>query len=307
MGRIKEILVIIAAIDKIRSISLSYRAHRGSSLHSQQAEPLPHCQSLLMSTSDVPADVIQRVLFVASSVHVYNIPPLTSTKGYSAASWKVDNNKRQIFTARLRVIEDAVPLPDGSGEKLSTNVLLEDPANGQLFAAAPYASPTSVEAAIDSSRFFAIRVVGEGGMKATLGIGFEERSDAIDFGIALQEARKVHHMEAGSQAPRKGGTAPRLEVKKDYSLKAGETIHVDIGSSGRRKRVYADTPEEGQEKQALFSLAPPPKGREGQETLPFLPPPPSSSSMKAEKRRSRTDIPPQGDLGFDDGEFGEFQ
>lgn len=265
-----------------------------------------------MSTSDLPSDTIQRVLFVASSVHVYNIPPLTSTKGYSASSWTADNNKRQIFTARVRIIEDAVPLPDGSGEKLNTNVLLEDPSNGQLFAAAPYTSPSAIEAALDSSRFFAVRVVGEGGRKAVLGIGFEERSEAIDFGIALQEARKVHHMDDVSAADGKNRgkdlAANKPEVKKDFSLKEGETIHVDIGLLGRRKKEPESSQDQGKDNLALFSIAPPPYvekegGNHG--TLPFLPPPPSST--KSEKRRSRTYTPQQADLGFDDGEFGEFQ
>lgn len=260
-----------------------------------------------MSTSELPADAIQRVLFVASSVHVYNIPPLASTKGYSAANWTADNNKRQIFTARLRIIEDAVPLPDGSGEKLSTNVLLEDPSNGQLFAAAPYTHQSAVEAAIDSSRFFAVRVVGEGGMKAVLGIGFEERSEAIDFGIALQEARKVHHMDdAATQNRGKLASTPKPEVKKDFSLKEGETIHVDIGLKGRRKTEPEPTRDEVKENKALFSIAPPPpvdKGGGDGGALSSLPPPPPVS----EKRRSKTNIPPAADLGFDDGEFGEFQ
>lgn len=267
-----------------------------------------------MSSPDIPPDTIQRVLFVASSVHVYNIPPLTSTKGYSAASWTADNNKRQIFTARVRIIEDAIPLPDGSGEKLSTNVLLEDPSNGQLFAAAPYTSPSAVEAALDSSRFFAVRVVGDGGKKAVLGIGFEERSEAIDFGIALQEARKVHRMDDGDPGGSKIGAklaSAKPEVKKDFSLKDGETIHVDIGLRGRRRKEPERARDEGKENKALFSIAPPPpvdKGDSDGGALPFLPPPASAPSVKAEKRRSRTNLaPPSADTGFDDGEFGEFQ
>jgi hypothetical protein len=92
----------------------------------------------------LPADAIQRILFIAPSVHVYNIPPLTSTKGYIAASWTADNNKRQIFTARLRIIETAIPTTNNE-ETLKTDILLEDPSNGQLFAAAPYTAPGVVE------------------------------------------------------------------------------------------------------------------------------------------------------------------
>ena len=268
-----------------------------------------------MSSPELPPDAIERVLFIAGSVHVYNIPPLTSTKGYNATTWTADNNKRQIFTARVRIIETAIPTPDGSGEKLSTNVLLEDPSNGQLFAAAPYTDPSAVEAALDSSRFFAVRVVGDGGMRAVLGIGFEERSEAIDFGIALQETMKVHRMEGAtgpkSQKGSKAAALPPKEIKRDYSLKEGETIYVDIGNKGRRRKEPDTIPDKEKEKQALFSIAPPPyveKGGGGDGVLPFLLPPPSDSSKRSEKRRSRSEfVTPAAESGFDDGEFGEFQ
>ncbi|KAL8822921.1 MAG: hypothetical protein Q9191_006350 [Dirinaria sp. TL-2023a] len=273
------------------------------------------------SAADLPADAIQRVLFVASSVHVYQIPPLTSTKGYSAASWTADR-KRQIFTARLRVIETALPLPDGSGEgeSLSTEIRLEDPSTGDLFAAAPYAEPSAVEAALDSSRFFAVRVQDESGRKAMLGIGFEERGEAIDFGIALQEARKVQGGLLDGAGAGKGSKAPpppvpeKVPVKRDLSLKEGEMIHIDLGTKVRRRKEVESGGEDGKGREALFSIAPPPyveKGGGG--GFPLLPPPPSSAlhSKAKEKRRSRQDMahaaPPAAELGFDDGEFGEFQ
>ncbi|KAK4696286.1 adaptin ear-binding coat-associated protein 1/2, partial [Lecanoromycetidae sp. Uapishka_2] len=262
----------------------------------------------------LPQDAIQRVLFIASTVHIYNIPPLTNNKGYTAAQWTADNNKRQIFTARLRIIETAIPLPDGSGESLSTEILLEDPSNAELFAKAPYTDPRAVESVLDSSRFFAIRVVGDGGMKATLGIGFEERAESIDFGICLQECRKV----LGMEPKEKGRVADKPEAqKKDYGLKEGQTIKVDIGKRGRR-RVDDGEPNavSSADVDALFSIkpppAPPPPYTEKSEgvALPLLAPPPSASEMRAEKRRSRgfeIEQKTAADLGFDDGEFGEFQ
>lgn len=270
----------------------------------------------------IPSEAIQRVLFLCSKVPVYNIPPLTSNKGYAAATWTENNNARQIFTARLRILETAIPPPPSSPntpEKLSVEVLLEDPATGDLFASAPYTDKHVVEAAIDSSRFFAIRVVGEGGMKATLGIGFEERSEAIDFGICLQECRKVLGYEVAPAGLGKAVGKPGKQEqagKRDWSLKEGETIRVDIGRKGRRKEgpISEDVSIGGQSNdKALFSIKPPPGSNAGSAGggIPTLAPPPSVTESRAEKRRSRGLSPPgkmnAKDLGFDDGEFGEFQ
>jgi len=254
----------------------------------------------------LPADAIQRVLFIAPSVHIYNIPPLTSTKGYVASSWTADP-ARQIFTARLRILETAIPVPNpASGaldEKVKTDILLEDPATGQLFAAAPYTAVTVVEQVLDSSRFFAVTVQGEGGRKAVLGVGFEERSEAFDFSVALQEVRKTLGIQ--SVAERKmGGRAAKekekVEEKRDFSLKEGQTITVNIGGrKGRRSEGRSEDTGTGG-----FALGPPPGGG-------LLPPPPSAQEVKAQKRLSQTFSPPPPgsieDLGFDDGEFGEFQ
>ncbi|CRG84327.1 hypothetical protein PISL3812_01624 [Talaromyces islandicus] len=198
----------------------------------------------------LPADALQRVLFVARTIHVYAIPPLTSMKGYMAADWTVQN--RQIFTGRLRILETAVH------DTVTTDILLEDPNDGSLFAAAPYTDPGAVEHVLDSSRFFVLRVVGEG-RKATLGIGFEDRSDAFDFGVALQEARKL--TASSSSNPASSASEQTTEAPKDYSLKPGQTISVNT----TRRRPAADLSESKSpisaaraEEQALFSIPPPP-------------------------------------------------
>jgi hypothetical protein len=261
----------------------------------------------------LPPDAIQRILFIAASVHVYNIPPLTSTKGYVAKTWTENNNARQIFTARIRIVETAIP-NDAGGEAVTTAVVLEDPKTGDLFAAAPYTSMTVVEQVLDSSRFFAVRVQGEGGRKAVLGIGFEERSEAFDFSVALQEVRKTLGFEPGQGAAgagaKRGGKAEikKDEIKRDFSLKEGETITVNIGGIKKGRRSGGDNDAFGGSLGA-FSLPPPPSGGGGGSGL--LPPPPSAQAVKQAKRLSQTfSAPAKGsieDLGFDDGEFGEFQ
>ena len=273
--------------------------------------------SSIMTTSNpatgkpLPEDAIQRVLFIASKVHVYNIPPLTSTKGYTASTWTADNNKRQIFTARLRIIETAVPDLNGS-EKVNTDVVLEDPKEGTLFAAAPYTSAAVVEQVLDSSRFFAVRVVGEGGMKAVLGIGFEQRSEAFDFGTTLQDVAKVLGLDKdNAPGQRKSFGKTQTETKapaKDYSLKEWQMISVDIGGKGKRPKAPAASDSD-----ALFSIPPPPASTAFSSEDPFLlPPPPSAREARQEKRKSgeysrspaRSPAPPPS--AFDD-DFGDFQ
>ena len=148
-------------------------------------------------------------------------------------------------------------------------------------------------------------------MKATLGIGFEERSDAFDFSIALGDQRKVLGFD-GEQPGQSSARGPSKtkpvieEPKRDFSLKEGQTIHVELGGIGRRSRNTESTPlSAGTESAALFSIKPPPaSGSSG--GMPILAPPPSASDIKAGRSPSPSEAQAQ-DLGFDDGEFGEFQ
>lgn len=236
----------------------------------------------------IPDNAIQRITFLTPTVHIYGIPPLNSNAGFSAASWTAPPRPtaQQIFTARIRIIETSI---DGT---IKTDIVLEDPNSGELFAAAPYTSVAVVQQANDSSRFFAIRVVGEGGMKATLGLGFEDRAPALDFNIALGEARKVLGLDRGQ----KGGGAKKAveETKQDFSLKEGEKIHISVGPKGRRGVSPNSEGAGGRDDgAALFSIAPPP---------------PSGTGKSAESTQSSSmDGKSAQELGFDDGEFGEFQ
>jgi hypothetical protein len=244
----------------------------------------------------LPDSAIQRVLFVSTGVHVYQIPPLTSTRGFTASQWTspTQPTAQQIFTSRLRIIETSL------ASKIKADIVLEDANTGDLFAAAPYTSVAVVQQASDSSRFFAIRVQGEGGMKATLGIGFEDRSPAFDFGIALGDVRKVLGMDnaAKSSGPVRvgGASTAKLEAQpiQDFSLKDGEKIHIQVGSKGRRAAPTTNAVNGGDDA-ALFSIAPPPPPAAG---------PDSGSTTLA---KATQDGKSAQELGFDDGEFGEFQ
>jgi hypothetical protein len=307
---------------------LTSHANSAQSYDSTFLIAVPYIQSptkLTMTTVDpatgrpLPDSAIQRVLFICPRVHVYQIPPLTSNKGFSAGSWTAPPRPtaQMIFTARLRIIETSL------SNQIKTDIVLEDPKTGDLFAACPYTSPAVVEQANDSSRFFAVRVVGEGGMKATLGMGFEERPDAFDFSITLSEARKLldvpQNNASGHAQFQQSNKKVIEEPKKDFSLKEGQSIHVEIGGRGRRQQQ--SNPTSNDDGNALFSIRPPPPPASGDDfTLPSLAPPPSAVHLKtASKSPSPARQQPHHqpnlnqnqqsaqDLGFDDGEFGEFQ
>ncbi|RKF54198.1 Adaptin ear-binding coat-associated protein 1 [Erysiphe neolycopersici] len=252
----------------------------------------------------LPPESFQRVLHVSRSVSVYNIPPLVSNKGYTAASWTTGNNKRQIFTARLRILETTIPssASDPSTEKLRFDIVLEDPKDGQLFAAAPYSRPEVVQQALDSSRFFALRVQGDGGRKATLGISFEERNEAFDFSVTLQEVRRTLEFRDVLSFSKGKDTGVKEHEERDFSLKEGEMVVVDLGKRGRRK-IEGDKMSDRSSHPQVG----------GENYMPFLPPPPSADEVRNRRRLSATFEPSNPndhnieESGFDDGEFGEFQ
>jgi adaptin ear-binding coat-associated protein 1/2 len=138
-------------------------------------------------------------------------------------------------------------------------VRLEDSTTGESFGTCPINStpnaPPSVEPVTDSSRYFVLRVEDGHGNHAYIGLGFTERSEAFDFRAALQDHQKYVKRE-------KSGTekiAP--DPSKDYSLKAGEMIHVNI-----QAKVNVEGPQSSgiasssRKKGGSSALLPPPPG-----------------------------------------------
>jgi hypothetical protein len=68
-------------------------------------------------------------------------------------------------------------------------LIWQDSSTGELFAQVTYATPWSqVEPVLDSSRYFVLRVEGDGGKRAYIGMGFAERGDAFDFQVSRSVA-----------------------------------------------------------------------------------------------------------------------
>lgn len=202
----------------------------------------------------------ESVLFVARECFVYRIPPRASSAGYRAAEW--GDLEAFIWKGRLRIVAKAD----------TCEIRMEDAGTGELFAASPYdVSGSSVEAVLDSSRYFVLRVEsvdpGSGKTrKAYIGMGFQDRSDAFDFNVALQDwTKRVKRQKAAAEAERwarehpdeaakqveEEGPSPHIPSgpKQDLSLKDGQTFSIKL--PGRKR-------DPGESSNLLSFDAPPP-------------------------------------------------
>ncbi|KAI9144131.1 hypothetical protein BKA69DRAFT_1164299 [Paraphysoderma sedebokerense] len=158
---------------------------------------------------------IETTLLIVREVFVYKIPPRTTTRGYRAQEWDVN---QFLWQGRLKVT--------AQGDKCF--VKLEDPNTGELFALCNYnPDNNSVEPVLDSSRYFVLRIEDKG-RHAYVGLGFAERNDAFDFNVALQD--HVKHVKAQKEPKKALDPGPKL----DLSLKEGETISINIGKIAKK-------------------------------------------------------------------------
>ncbi|CDS09945.1 hypothetical protein LRAMOSA02622 [Lichtheimia ramosa] len=204
----------------------------------------------------------ESVLLVIRECFVYRIPPRTAARGYRAAEWG-DLGSSYLWKGRLRIIT--------KGE--SCSIRLEDANTGELFALCPYSTTgNAVEAVLDSSRYFVLKIEHEG-RHAFIGMGFQERSDAFDFNVALQDFAK--QIRAEKQAAERAKQAEQLP-KKDYSLKEGQTISISIGNVGA-KRTNRPKP--------ASNPATSGGGSSAGGAIPLLPPPPSAAQVKQQQQQ----------------------
>ncbi|KAI8990173.1 adaptin ear-binding coat-associated protein 1 [Pilobolus umbonatus] len=193
----------------------------------------------------------ESILLIIRECFVYKIPPRTAARGYRAAEWG-DLGSSFLWKGRLRVLS--------RGKKCE--IRLEDKDTGELFAMCPYEPHSnSVEAVLDSSRYFVLKIVNEG-RHAFVGMGFQERSDAFDFNVTLQDFEK--QLRAEEKA-----VETNALPKKDYSLKEGQTINITIGNVGT-KRIRPRPTAQGN----------------SEASIPLLPPPPSASQVKQQQKQS---------------------
>eukprot|EP01041_Mallomonas_annulata_P009607 gene9607-19972_t len=196
-------------------------------------------------------DEIERTLCQLPSCHVFKIPVLKSADGHRAADWPKD----AVWTGKLKIVERG----------RNAFILLLDDKN-QLFAKCSV-EEGSVERTLDSGRYFVLRIENAQGRHAFIGIAFNERNDAFDFNVALQEHKSS--LERESKAAEFMDTELPVGPMKDLSIKDGEKIKINISGvpSRREKKVTGGNTGTGG---AL--LAPPPE-----RTAKLTPPVPGSA------------------------------
>ncbi|KAK4420917.1 Adaptin ear-binding coat-associated protein 2 [Sesamum alatum] len=170
-------------------------------------------------------EAIELVLFHVSECYVYLIPPRKTAASYRADEWNVN---KWAWEGTLKVVS--------KGEECI--IRLEDKKTGELYARAFLrdGEPHPVEAVIDSSRYFVLRVeenIGGRLRHAFIGIGFRERTEAYDFQAALHDHMKYLN---------KKKTAEEMEQQfqntssVDYSLKDGETLVLQLKNSRKSRK-----------------------------------------------------------------------
>lgn len=104
-----------------------------------------------------------------------------------------------------------------------------------------------------------LRVEGDGGKRAYIGMGFPERTESFDFQVALQSVAK----RASNPQPAEDEDLPVKPAAppKDYSLKEGQTFSIKLPGREGRKTPSSDNPapaSTGSSGGGLFALPPPP-------------------------------------------------
>ncbi|KAJ3753020.1 adaptin ear-binding coat-associated protein 1 [Lentinula raphanica] len=196
---------------------------------------------------------------------VFKIPPLKANEGHRAGEW--GDLAQPLWKGRLRIIE----------KHSGVQILFEDGTTGaRLFAKADYdpAAPC-VEAVLDSSRYFVVRIE-DSGRKAYIGMGFIERTDSFDFSVALQDYTKRWRASQNSSETVEGEDklSPHIPAgpKKDFSLKEGQTFSINLPG---KKKIATETSTDLLGASGTSSTS----GASGG-GVPLLPPPPGGGARK---------------------------
>jgi len=207
--------------------------------------------------------VIEQRLLKIDEIFVYRIPPMRSADGHRAEDW---NLAKPLATCTLHVTR--------RDNTLCINIMADRPKLGApegatenyLFAQSEITidvstSPSQkleywVDPVTDSSRYFAVRIKdSKTGREAFIGVGFRERSDAVNFRMCLDDyIDSLKREEKAEQLRRRFEESLTIKTttdgeddeqavddnmsslpKSNLSLKEGEKLHINIVTTTNRK------------------------------------------------------------------------
>lgn len=178
---------------------------------------LPNEAAAYLKSLEDP-EVVERVRCSIPDAHVFKLPPRQTAGGWRGADWDTE-----VWQGTLKVVE--------RGDL--TVILLVDRTTGAIFAVCPV-KEGAVDRCIDSSRYFVLRVENANGRHMYIGMAFNERNDAFDFNTSLEDARREKAAEVN---PVKLDVGP----SKDYSMKEGEKIHINVAKvAGKKEKSGKD-------------------------------------------------------------------
>ncbi|KAF8623554.1 hypothetical protein AX15_006325 [Amanita polypyramis BW_CC] len=193
-------------------------------------------------------DEIESILYIAREVSVFKIPPLRVNEGHRASDWGDLGNP--LWKGRLRIIERSE----------GVTIQFEDASTGELFAKTVYdPNRPSVEAVLDSSRYFVVRIE-DAGKKAYIGMGFLERSESFDFNVALQDHTKRFRAKQNPALQADQTTPQSTAPKKDFSLKEGQTFSIKLPGRSAADKSLLGAKSSANTSSGGVPLLPPPPG-----------------------------------------------
>jgi adaptin ear-binding coat-associated protein 1/2 len=147
---------------------------------------------------------------------------------------------------------------------------LEDRNSGELFAVCPVeAHPgAAIEPVLDSSRYFVVRLQDDAGRNAFVGLGFNDRSDAFDLNVALQDHfKQLRQEEDAERALKELAEGPKL----DLSFKEGQTIRINLNTKkGDTAKKHANATGNVSSSQSTSAETSSSDYASGSSTNPFL-------------------------------------
>ena len=267
-------IAVDQSIVKIRVVPCRAAPHRA-------AVQIQFDQSDLVFHSAHTANMdLEQVQLTIPKAYVFTVPPLISAEiGYQAKTW----SKKEIAIVKVTVMTRG----NDDVHKSFIQLYRQDRPGSSfdsLFVSVPLLNDRCCEQCSDSSRYFVLRVTDEATRRSALiGLGFNDRTEAFDFKVAVQDTFDRHIVPTpadddvddeksngfdslagdGSRHKRDksssstSSNSSNSNVKSDYALAPGAMIHVKLASDSAQSHARSKSNQPANPSADAFKIAPP--------------------------------------------------